>query len=134
MSFCYTGRMAAVTLRPNADKAAIIGEVNALIAAPAASGNVTASTALRIVRGSVLAAGTLVAGEGFTSAKDSTGLYSVTFTVPFTEVPVIVASTDTTSPNFIAVSASDEFPTEVRTYNSSGILADRGFSFIAMGV
>lgn len=125
--------MAAVALRPDADRAAIIAEVNALVATPAAAGNVSASSAMRLVRGGVLSTGVKTLGEGFTSAKNSTGVYTITYTVAYAAIPVVVASITSAASSTIAVS-SDTTTVEIRTFTDAGIATDLGFSFIAAGL
>lgn len=121
--------MAAVALRPDADRAAIIGEVNQLVAA--GGGNVSGSVALRIVRGRVNALGAVVSGEGFTPALVSPGVFSITWTTPFSVAPALVA-TLTSSTGMINTAPSTSV-SGVNTFDSTGVATSGAFSFIAIG-
>lgn len=124
--------MAAVALRPNADLAAVIAEVNLLIAAAAASNPVSGAVPLRIVRGRVGSGGAIISGEGFTSALGATGVYTVTFTTAFSVAPAVDVSASAggsihqvtpSTGSFVATSIDSALQTATNS----------GFSFIAIG-
>lgn len=89
----------------------------------------------RIVRGTVSAAGAIVNGSGFSSVKNTTGDYTVTFTAPFGSAPIVVPGAGTTA--FGAKLKSSVAPTEsafsVYTFiTSTGVLNDGEFTFTAV--
>lgn len=126
--------MAAVALRPNADPAAIIAEVNAIIATPAASGNVSGGVALRIIRGSVSSLGVLTAGEGFAVSRGGVGSYSLTYTVAFAAAPALVL-TPITASRIMRSDSQDGTFAIVRSFTVDGVTAgDTAFHFVAVGL
>ena len=91
---------------------------------------------LRIIRGKVGSAGSLVLGAGYTVTHNGTGSYTVTFTTPFTGAPVVTANQE--QPSGLAVGAIEvNFPmtTSVRflLFDDTGSLSDENFQFIAIG-
>jgi hypothetical protein len=91
---------------------------------------------LRIVRGKVLAGGSLSLGSGFTSSRTSTGVYVVTFTTPFPSTPVLTvsASVGAVGGPFIAqTNGVTTIAAGVRITNGSGTSVDDAFDFIAIG-
>lgn len=92
---------------------------------------------LRIVRGEVLAAGTVNSGSGFTVTHPSTGIYNIVFTTPF-QAATHTSFTATPVANSGTLSlmlSSLPGPTVValRIVNGSGAPADGAFSFIVVG-
>ena len=88
---------------------------------------------LRMVRGDVNDDGSVALGTGFSSVKDSTGVYTVTLTTGFSETPTVILSLKT-APGFYALGAganNASFP--VLTFATGGAAADKDFSFIAVG-
>lgn len=87
---------------------------------------------LRIVRGGVSSAGSPTKGAGFTSVRNSTGLYTVTFSTPFNGVPSI-----TFAPDWYRVYASTENITsnsfQAHFLNQNIGWEDTAFDFIAIG-
>ena len=99
---------------------------------------------LRILRGTVLPAGTPSGGTGYTVARPATGIYDVTFQTQFGDIPTIVVtqhypdSNDFTSTGgetldncvIVAVSAAKA---RIKCGNGSGNADNRRFEFIAVG-
>ena len=94
--------------------------------------------ALRIVRGEVLAAGSISAGTGFTVTHPATGIYNIIFTTPFlaTSHPAFSVTPVANSGTLIAMASSLPGPSVValRIVNGSGTAADGAFSFTVIGV
>lgn len=92
---------------------------------------------LRIVRGEVLAAGTVNSGSGFTVTHPATGIYNIVFTTPFqatthtsfTATPVANSGTL----NLMLSSLPGPTVVALRIVNGSGTAADGAFSFIVVG-
>lgn len=93
--------------------------------------------ALRIVRGEVLAAGSISAGTGFTVTHPATGIYNIVFTTPFlaTSHPAFSVTPVANSGTLIAMASSLPGPSVValRIVNGSGAAADGAFSFTVIG-
>ena len=93
--------------------------------------------ALRIVRGEVLAAGSISAGSGFTMSHPSTGIYNIFFTTPFlaTSHPALAVTPVATSGTLIAMAGGLPGPSAViiRIVNGSGTATDGAFSFTVTG-
>jgi hypothetical protein len=90
----------------------------------------------QVVRGRVNSDGTVAAGTGFTSVKNSTGNYTVTFTTPFSQAPIVVASSFG-FPGAIAeayVNAVAAGSMDVLTGQPGTSFRDSAFMFIAMSV
>ncbi len=51
-----------------------------------------ATNSLAIIRGSVNGGAALIAGEGFSASNIGAGSYTVTFTIPFTDTPVVTTT------------------------------------------
>jgi len=93
--------------------------------------------ALRIVRGEILAAGSISAGSGFTLTHPSTGVYNIFFTTPFlaTSHPALSVTPVTNSGILIAMASGLPGPSSVtiRVVNGSGTATDGAFSFAVIG-
>lgn len=91
---------------------------------------------LRIIRGTVAADGSIIAGGGFTVAIAATGVYTITFTKPFVgSNPTITATPELTS-NLAAMmtDGSDvNFVTLKIFRRSDGAATAEAFHFIAIG-
>lgn len=98
---------------------------------PAASEN------LRIIRGKVNAAGSIVFGSGFTVVRASTGVYNITYTTQFPsgQWPVVTASAESngTVARFAMINTPTHIAASIRIVNGSGTAADADFYFIAIG-
>lgn len=84
------------------------------------------------VRGQVGSDGSVVRGTGFTATKNSTGVYTVTFSVAFSAIPIPVA-TPAGSTLGVNAATSDHAVGSFRVYcsNTAGSAADSGFTFVA---
>lgn len=93
--------------------------------------------ALRIVRGEVLAAGSISAGSGFTVTHSATGAYRIIFTTPFlaTSHPALSVTPMAVTGTLIAMAASLPGPNfiDLRIVNGSGTATDGAFSFTVVG-
>lgn len=88
----------------------------------------------RIIRGNVSSAGAVVRGNGFTSAKTGTGLYTVTYTTAFASTPtVILGWGDTAGGGGAEIQSESETGFAVVTYNTASAVLNNSFSFIAAG-
>jgi hypothetical protein len=102
---------------------------------------------LQMIRGTVGADGSGLAGigfKGFTVTKNSTGLYTITFSTAFSFVPTVVATqqypanndfvdvVQDTKDNAVIVGV-DTTKCQVKCGNGDGKVADRRFHFIAIG-
>jgi hypothetical protein len=92
---------------------------------------------LRMIRGLVLAHGTKGAGAGFTCSRTDTGLYLITFTTPFAQLPTVTVSADQSKfeaaffvgmPDNVTVNQSEVF-----IASAGEGRWDRAFHFIAVG-
>lgn len=92
---------------------------------------------LRIIRGKVSAAGNVSFGTGFTAVRNSTGVYSITYSTPFPtgQWPVITASAESNGSvaRFAMVNTPTHIAALIRIVNGSGAVADADFYFIAVG-
>jgi hypothetical protein len=91
---------------------------------------------LRVIRGKVSAAGALTAGFGFTVAHPSTGVYTITYTSPFTGTPVVTANANGPTslvPCFVIVPSSSTSSVELIVNDFTNVVRDRSFDFIAIG-
>ncbi len=91
-----------------------------------------AATSLAIVRGTVNSGGSLSVGEGFSSVKNSTGNYTITFTNAFASsgVTTITPLNGIAIANITATSAS-AFTVNFTT--TAAVNLDKDFSFISIG-
>lgn len=92
---------------------------------------------LRIIRGKVSAAGNVSFGTGFTAVRNSTGVYSITYSTPFPtgQWPVITASAESNGSvaRFAMINTPTHIAALIRIVNGSGAVADADFYFIAVG-
>jgi hypothetical protein len=91
---------------------------------------------LRIIRGTVNAAGNIDAGSGFTVSVIGGNFYKISFTTPFSGVPTVTANCDDNSPNICLVqtnpTSSFAFIAPYNGFNFSDA-TDAKFHFIAIG-
>ncbi|MCC6350346.1 MAG: hypothetical protein IT347_12235 [Candidatus Eisenbacteria bacterium] len=94
--------------------------------------------ALRIVRGEVLAAGSINEGSGFRVTHPATGIYNIIFDTPFlaTHHTTLSVTPVANSGTLIAMASSLPGPALValRIVNGSGTATDGAFSFTVIGV
>ena len=97
----------------------------------------SSSENLRIVRGEVLAAGSISAGSGFTVTHPATGIYNIVFTTPFagTSHPAVAITPVANSGTYLAMLSSLPGTSVValRIVTLTGAAADAAFSFTAIG-
>lgn len=95
----------------------------------------TAGNGLMIVRGIVTAGGTVSFGEGYTSAKDSEGNYTITFSSAFAFTPAITVTITSALGQvvpFLRAQSASAFSVNTQLMNGSGDV-DCAFHFIATG-
>ncbi len=101
-------------------------------------------TKVKVVWGAVSPQGATTAGEGFTVTRTGTGIYRITFTVPFSGQPVVVASR--VFATLVAEAGTNAEPGEtavvdqvvadravVQTADRAATRVDGGFTFVAIG-
>lgn len=84
-----------------------------------------------VIAGRVAADGSFTTGSGFVSAKTATGSYLITCDPGFRVVSVVVTSNN--NPMFGVTGQFSGNSFAVFIYNSSSVLTDQQFSFIAVG-
>lgn len=92
--------------------------------------------ALRVIRGTVAANGTITSGSGFTVGHTTdTGVYHITFTKAFAggDLPVTVATAFGTNPATINATNPSNASVDVTAY-VAGAAADRSFGFVVVGM
>jgi hypothetical protein len=87
---------------------------------------------LRIIRGVVSAAGTILAGQGFSVSHPGTGFYTVMFT-SFTGFPTIVATVQSGLARKITSTNVGNGLAEIRVWDDAAANVDAQFHFIAVG-
>lgn len=89
----------------------------------------------RIVRGVVDSTGAKLEGEGFTSARTGAGDYTITFDLPFSDLPAVTVSAQSAANRVGAQVASPTNSTiRVITHvDAAGANSDQVFHFIAIG-
>jgi hypothetical protein len=89
----------------------------------------------RIVAGRIASNGDVAAGSGFTSEKTDKGRYTVTFSIPFSSAPIVIATCNNgTDDNTICASAESD-RIRVRILDVDSHEDENGiFSFIAIGL
>jgi hypothetical protein len=81
----------------------------------------------------------LLTGSGFTASNPSTGAYNISFSVPFTNVPTVVASTYITNQTqislfeYVSVRNITVNGCTIYTKNSNGLIQNVPFTLIAVG-
>lgn len=88
---------------------------------------------LRVVRGTINSSGTVAYGTGFTCARTAAGDYTITFNTAFADWATTTMSTMFSGTHGIVFQGGATFA-RIRTYNSSGVLSDTSFNFIAVGI
>lgn len=92
--------------------------------------NIETRARTRIVSGGVSSGGSVDNGSGFTSAKNSTGNYTVTFDDAFSLAPDVVTTGKGTAP-LTRLSAVSTTAFTLETFNTAGMNVDSAFTFIA---
>lgn len=89
---------------------------------------------LRIVRGTVSAAGAILQGGGFTVTNPSAGYYTITFTTPFASPPTVTAISELTSfRSYIQTDGASAAAVNLTIFSSTGTNPADAFHFIAIG-
>lgn len=89
---------------------------------------------LRIVRGVINSAGTIIQGAGFTTSKISAGIYEITFSPGYSSAPTIISSVYAGNATLTYWATISINVARVLTTQSNGTAVDSGgFSFIAIG-
>jgi hypothetical protein len=87
---------------------------------------------LRIVRGTVAANGSTIAGSGFTAINTSVGFYTITFSPAFTGIPTVTAnSSQDANVARVSVATANSFTVNLHTPTIGNYNVP--FSFIAIG-
>lgn len=96
-----------------------------------AAGAITPIGAL--LTGAVSSAGAIVAGTGFTAVRDSAGNYTVTFTTPFAQRPIVVVTPESLALPALELTsvAANSFHVVFWSSNTAGTPLDCGFGFVA---
>ncbi|HTK83023.1 MAG TPA: hypothetical protein VL633_12085 [Bacteroidota bacterium] len=99
----------------------------------AASGINTGSESIKIVRGTVGPTGSILSGSGFSVTHDGTGIYTISFTQPFSDYPSV--SVSVINFGFMQIGALNfGGPLTVWIRDpSTGTFFDSNFTFIVMG-
>ena len=93
---------------------------------------------LRIVRGTISGGGAILQGAGFTSTRDTSGIYTITYDTPFAFNPTLTLATHnltSTAPVHIAIirtSSATTLTVWIREPGSSAVFSEN-WEFIAIG-
>jgi hypothetical protein len=89
----------------------------------------------RLIVGMVDSAAAVIVGTGFTASTSGTGVYTVTFDVPFGGNAVALVTPVAAAVNRIARVTTNPAPGSfgVATFTDAGVLAGSGFGFLAVG-
>jgi hypothetical protein len=88
---------------------------------------------VRIIRGVVNAAGTILAGSGFTVTKGPTGFFTVNFTSGFSSMPAVVVTAQSGIDRISTCTSVSTTSAGIWTRDSAGTATDNQFNFIAIG-
>lgn len=90
---------------------------------------------LKVIRGIVSGAGAALEGTGYTPAKTATGVYTITFDVPFSDIPAVVPMVRQSSgARFIHLtSAVTTSVATIRCATPADAAQDNDFHFVAVG-
>lgn len=88
---------------------------------------------LKMIRGQVGSGGTIVEGSGFTVVRSSAGNYVVTWSTPFSNEPVVIPNLNGTGAGDAILISALVDQAQIWTYDGTNAVADRAFSFIAVG-
>lgn len=96
--------------------------------------NTNATNSLAMVRGGVNGAnGAVIQGEGFTGVRNSTGVYTISYTTAFGDVAVVVASAQNSNGLLTLPYNQSSSGFMLNVYTNLGAVADSSFNFIAVG-
>lgn len=88
---------------------------------------------LRIIRGVVNSAGTILAGTGFTVTKGPTGYYTINFSPSFSGLPAVTVSPQSGIARIALCTSVTTGATGIWTRDTGGVAVDNQFNFIAIG-
>ncbi len=90
---------------------------------------------IRMIKGYVNQSGTPLGGSGFTSTNIGTGVYQITFTTPFTDPAIVVATpvVFASAPFHLAIANSFATGFQVYMFDLNNNATDGAFQFIAVG-
>ncbi|MES2996372.1 MAG: hypothetical protein V4733_06130 [Verrucomicrobiota bacterium] len=89
---------------------------------------------LGMLRGIVSTAGTTTEGSGFTSVRNATGDYTITFTTPFTDTPAVTAiAFDAADPETVTIQTVSATSCRLRIWDETNAAVDSVFHFNVMG-
>ena len=97
-----------------------------------ANGINTGAEALKIVRGVINTDASIYSGSGFTVTRDAVGLYTITFTEPFSDYPAVTGATIDQGVFGIDALALGTY-VQVYTRNAQNENVDAIFTFTAIG-
>lgn len=86
-----------------------------------------------VITGRVDIAGSVGGGSGFTSSRFGMGVYDLSYTTPFTNAPVVLATAipPGVSSRVIVISSNTVATTRLLIFDDAGVLADSAFDFTA---
>jgi hypothetical protein len=88
------------------------------------------------IRGKINSDGSIASGTGFSVTAHTTGLYTITFTVPFSAAPIVLCTADEgVSAVFIEINTGPSASSFVANpRNTSAVSVDIAFGFVAIPV
>lgn len=94
--------------------------------------NTNATLGLAIIRGTVNTSNVITAGEGFTITRVSTGIYTITWSAAFADIPVVVASSAGGNSTLATANSASTGGCTIDLFQNATRIDDF-FSFIAIG-
>jgi hypothetical protein len=89
---------------------------------------------VRIIRGTILTAGTISQGTGFTATRPAIGEYQITFSPPFAGFATVTATVfDTSVPQIATISQVNSSTVTIRIWSIAGAATNSDFHFVAVG-
>jgi hypothetical protein len=88
---------------------------------------------LRLIRGVVHSAGTILHGTGFTVVRTGTGAYTITLDISFPDFPAVFVSAQAGVARIATTTNIGNGSFQVRTFDATGAAVDAQFHFIASG-
>lgn len=97
--------------------------------------NTNAAGSLSVIRGIVAAAGNPAGGEGFGSSQIGSGVYDITWTTAFADIPSITVTVfpSTNAIKFSVITAQSASGCTIIIWNFAGSPEQNDFDFIAIG-
>jgi hypothetical protein len=88
---------------------------------------------LRILRGVVNGAGTILEGQGFTVTKGVVGFFTINFSTSFSSTPAVVVTAQSGIDRIATCTSVGTGSAGIWTRDSAGTAVDNQFNFIAIG-